>query len=175
MNELPPARRAQLALLRQYEEVMDSTIHGDSKAAATVLRALGLDDLRRAEEDSSGPRASNTPINESVVSIQDPGNIRASNLRERFDRSSVPEGLRNYDPVAAARAEKEKAPPEPKPKKLWVPKADPSKCGTPAGRTVHVKRGDPVCDPCREVYNAQQSTYRKARRARAKAAKEAGK
>jgi hypothetical protein len=43
-------------------------------------------------------------------------------------------------------------------------------CGTPSGAVRHAKRGEPVCEPCREARNAAQRTYDAARRARVAAA-----
>lgn len=41
----------------------------------------------------------------------------------------------------------------------------PGKCGTVAGRSVHIRAGERVCRPCADVYNAHQRAKRKSRRA----------
>lgn len=45
---------------------------------------------------------------------------------------------------------------EPRPARAWTPKAprELEPCGTPAARAMHLKRKEPVCEPCRLAYNA---------------------
>ena len=52
-------------------------------------------------------------------------------------------------------------------------RTDPIEHGTPKGRGQHVRRGEEVCDPCREAYNKDQAEKRAARIATRKKAKEA--
>ena len=88
--------------------------------------------------------------------------------RDRW-AANIPEGLRNYDPVAAEK-ELRKLPKSPTPRR--IPDADPTACGTLRGRSRHVKRGEKLCEPCRIVYNEYQADCRAKRQAAKKAAAE---
>lgn len=82
---------------------------------------------------------------------------------EPWDRMSVPEGLRNFDP---------REPVAPKVRK--IPQLDPSKCGSLSGRTQHARRNhelllaglpnDPSCDICRPFYTQYQREMRAKRK-----------
>lgn len=53
---------------------------------------------------------------------------------------------------------------KPKQPKQNGPLPQPIKHGTSAGYATHVKRRDPVCDPCREAYNAARQARRRRNR-----------
>jgi hypothetical protein len=102
-------------------------------------------------------------INEAVQSIENQpttGSAPKADAPMR-DRSTVPEGLRNYKPDA---------PPPAEPKVRKIPQIDPEKCGTLSGRAAHSKRnrmliesgllGDPSCDKCRVFFTAYQRNRR---------------
>lgn len=50
-----------------------------------------------------------------------------------------------------------------------LPRLDPHECGTPWSFRKHLRRGEPVCEPCRDARNDYQADRSKEKRARQRA------
>jgi hypothetical protein len=126
-----------------------------------LLEMLGLvDDHGRLQPDDL--RAYDVGAAQPEKGIPSRAPLDGPDHPEQF---TSPPALRQLPPPELKRATpRQKTAPKPRAVK---PRKE-AQCGTPSGERRHRRRGEPVCEPCKEAHNAVQRKRDAAARARAK-------
>lgn len=83
-------------------------------------------------------------------------------VQEVFDRSNVPPGLRNLQPLPV---EPRRITPSSVEPRETRPRNAVAKCGTLGGRARHMRLKERLCQPCKDAQNAYQREYKKRKNA----------